>query len=94
MAGPDPTGAPLFYREEQLATHAVNDAGEDVTKRLVDADLVAVGPLQIDPTLIGHARPYSVTLTFEIRDVHEHYHIPLVLSPFGYTTYRDNPAAS
>jgi 5-hydroxyisourate hydrolase len=32
--------------------------------------------------------PY-VEIIFEI-DTGEHYHIPLLLSPFGYTTYRGN----
>jgi len=27
-------------------------------------------------------------ITFEIKRVDEHYHIPLLLSPFGYSTYR------
>jgi len=27
-------------------------------------------------------------ITFEIKDTSEHYHIPLLLSPFGYSTYR------
>ena len=30
----------------------------------------------------------EVTVTFHVRDVARHYHIPLLLSPFGYTTYR------
>ena len=30
----------------------------------------------------------SVTVTFEVRDPNEHYHIPLLMSPFGYSTYR------
>jgi len=30
----------------------------------------------------------SVTVVFEIRDSSEHYHVPLLLSPFGYQTYR------
>jgi 5-hydroxyisourate hydrolase len=30
----------------------------------------------------------SVIITFEVRDVQEHYHLPLQLSPFGYSTYR------
>lgn len=32
----------------------------------------------------------SVSVTFEIRagHEHEHYHVPLLLSPFGYSTYR------
>jgi 5-hydroxyisourate hydrolase len=30
----------------------------------------------------------SITITFEIRDPKERYHLPLLLSPFGYSTYR------
>lgn len=29
-----------------------------------------------------------VTIEFEVRDPDEHHHVPLLLSPFGYTTYR------
>ena len=29
-----------------------------------------------------------VTLAFSVDDPGEHYHVPLLLSPFGYTTYR------
>jgi 5-hydroxyisourate hydrolase len=29
-----------------------------------------------------------VIIAFEVRDAQEHYHIPLLLSPFGYSTYR------
>ena len=29
-----------------------------------------------------------VTIAFEVRDPDEHYHIPLLLSPYGYSTYR------
>ena len=31
--------------------------------------------------------PYA-EIVFEIRDTSAHYHIPLLLSPFGYSTYR------
>jgi 5-hydroxyisourate hydrolase len=31
--------------------------------------------------------PY-VSVVFEIRAADEHYHVPLLLSPFGYSTYR------
>ena len=27
-------------------------------------------------------------VTFDIRDASQHYHVPLLLSPFGYSTYR------
>lgn len=30
----------------------------------------------------------SVTVVFEIQDRNSHYHVPLLLSPFGYSTYR------
>ena len=30
----------------------------------------------------------QVTIEFEVRDLAQHYHVPLLLSPFGYSTYR------
>ena len=30
----------------------------------------------------------QVTVTFAVRDAAQHYHVPLLLSPFGYSTYR------
>ena len=30
----------------------------------------------------------QVVIVFEVRAAEEHYHIPLLLSPFGYSTYR------
>ena len=30
----------------------------------------------------------EVTVTFAVADGREHYHVPLVMSPFGYSTYR------
>ena len=30
----------------------------------------------------------EVTVTFEVRDGAQHYHVPLLLNPFGYSTYR------
>ena len=30
----------------------------------------------------------SVSIDFEVREGSEHYHVPLLLSPFGYSTYR------
>ena len=31
---------------------------------------------------------HGIPITFEIRASGEHYHVPLLLNPFGYTTYR------
>ncbi len=30
----------------------------------------------------------SVQITFRVRAADEHYHVPLLLNPFGYSTYR------
>jgi 5-hydroxyisourate hydrolase len=30
----------------------------------------------------------QVIIVFEVKNAREHYHIPLLLSPFGYSTYR------
>jgi 5-hydroxyisourate hydrolase len=30
----------------------------------------------------------EVTISFIVRDADAHYHVPLLLSPYGYTTYR------
>lgn len=30
----------------------------------------------------------EVAVVFELRDPHQHHHVPLLLSPFGYSTYR------
>ena len=30
----------------------------------------------------------KVAIEFEVRDAHENYHIPLLLSPYSYSTYR------
>ncbi|MGH9698282.1 MAG: hydroxyisourate hydrolase [Candidatus Acidiferrales bacterium] len=30
----------------------------------------------------------EISIVFEVLDAREHYHVPLLLSPFGYSTYR------
>lgn len=30
----------------------------------------------------------EVTIVFNVRDAGEHYHVPLLLNPYGYSTYR------
>lgn len=38
------------------------------------------------------ARPFfpEIALTFRVSDAKAHYHVPVVVSPFGYSTYRGN----
>lgn len=30
----------------------------------------------------------QITISFVVKDSQQHYHVPVLLSPFGYTTYR------
>jgi hypothetical protein len=64
ISGPIPTGAPLFYREEQLPVQATDQDGTDVTARLQHADLSAVGPTTLVSRFIGLAQRFAVTMTF------------------------------
>jgi 5-hydroxyisourate hydrolase len=36
---------------------------------------------------VPHFHPH-VTVAFEVTEHDDHYHVPLLLSPFGYSTYR------
>ncbi len=38
------------------------------------------------------AKPFfpEITLTFSVADAAGHYHVPVVVSPYGYSTYRGN----
>ncbi len=38
----------------------------------------------------GLTQPFfpEAKITFNVRDTAEHYHVPLLISPFGYSTYR------
>lgn len=57
-------------------------AGDDTvagTYRLVFATGAHYGGCSFHPT---------VTVEFSVRDPAEHHHVPLLLSPYGYTTYR------
>ena len=39
---------------------------------------------------LGMSTPFfpEVKIVFSVRDVDAHYHVPLLLSPYGYSTYR------
>lgn len=50
--------------------------------------------LQFDMTAYpnGASAPFfpEITLTFRVDDPKAHYHVPIVVSPYGYSTYRGN----
>ena len=44
-----------------------------------------------EPYFTGLNQPYffpQVTVVFKIDDEAQHYHVPLLISPYGYSTYR------
>lgn len=57
-------------------------------------DIVASGHPSSLSKKISSSRPSlppffpEITITFVVTDPAAHYHVPLLLSPFGYTTYR------
>lgn len=87
-----------------VAEHATIDGWVEVGRGTTDADgrvrdLVGE-PMQAGPHRLSFdvgrwfddaATPAfwpEVIITFEVRDPAEHHHVPLLLSPFGYSTYR------
>lgn len=78
----------LETRDGRRLAEAVTDSDGRVSS-------VASGPLEPnDYTLRFDTGAYvdgfypEVVVIFTVRDVDEHYHVPLLLSPFGYSTYR------
>ncbi|PRY47738.1 5-hydroxyisourate hydrolase [Geodermatophilus tzadiensis] len=93
VAGRPATGiAVRLYAGEQLLAQGVTDA--DGRCRLTEEATVA-GPhrlvLATGPWFDGHGVAAfwpEVTLTFTVTAPAEHHHVPLLLSPFAYSTYR------
>jgi 5-hydroxyisourate hydrolase len=95
-------GAPAPHVAVTLHRHAESGALDPVAEGVTDADgRLALGPDELEPGMYaitfatgayfadrGTPTFYPlVTVTFTIADA-RHYHVPLLLSPFGYSTYR------
>jgi len=65
ISAPEATGEPRFYREELLPSQAVGDAGEDVTRAVIEEDGVAAPPGLVDPRFIGRTADHVLTLRFD-----------------------------
>jgi hypothetical protein len=63
-SNPQPSGKPLFFRQEVSPTRAVNDRGDDVTREISRRDHVAAPPGPLDPRFIGRTAPHELTLEF------------------------------
>ena len=59
---------------------------------LLNADRISAGPYE----LVFHVEDYlreaaffdHITIRFLVREEEGHYHVPLLLAPYGYSTYR------
>jgi len=75
----------LGHRGHEEIARATTDAGGRIT---------SLGPDRIEPGMYrlvfdtGGAFFPEVAVSFTVADGAEHYHVPLLLSPFGYSTYR------
>ena len=72
-------------REGEWALIAQTETGEDGRARL--AEDAEPGQYRITFYLDAEAFYPEVSVRFRLRDA-RHHHIPLLLSPFGYSTYR------
>ena len=78
----------------ELAAHATNGDGR-VAQLLPAATALAAATyrLTFDVAAYHAARGGAgfyphVSIVFTVRDAGQHHHVPLLLSPFGYSTYR------
>ena len=87
----------LEHIDDRKGWHAVARATTDADGRVRDAFTKLHGPgryrLTFSTGKYFSARGVTsfhpeVTVVFEVRDDAEHHHVPLLLSPFGYSTYR------
>jgi 5-hydroxyisourate hydrolase len=78
-----------------VLARAITDANGRVAALLPDGHDLAAGLYRITFDTGTYYRTDNadaffpeVAILFEVRDPRQHYHIPLLLSPFGYSTYR------
>ncbi len=79
---------------EELGSQATDSDGRARDLVSTDEPLTAavhrltfdVGPYFRDREVESFYR--KITITFVVSDVSQHYHVPLLLNPFGYSTYR------
>jgi 5-hydroxyisourate hydrolase len=76
--------------------HVAPAGPEEIARATTDSGgrITSLGPERIRPGTDDAAHfsevPFfpEVIVTFTVADDREHYHVPLLMSPFGYSTYR------
>jgi len=76
-------------------TEAITDLSGRVSQLLPASDRLILGVYRLRFDVEAYFADYQketffpeVTIQFEIREEASHYHVPLLLSPYGYSTYR------
>lgn len=83
-------GVPItLFRDRDVLFDGVTD--DDGRARILEPDRVKPGTYRLvfDTGVYnpGGFFPEAI-IVFRVDDVAQHYHVPLLLSPFGYSTYR------
>lgn len=84
---------------KKLIAEATTNADGRVDGPLLEGDAFAVGEYILEFAAGNYFRARGtklpepafldiVPIRFGIADAHAHYHVPLLISPFGYSTYR------
>ncbi|SDG46349.1 hydroxyisourate hydrolase [Microbacterium pygmaeum] len=97
------TGTPAQNIVVSLARHLPGGGTEGIAQGFTDADgRLGLGPDELEPGVyaltFGTGAYFAdrgvptfyplVTVTFTVEDAARHLHVPLLLSPFAYSTYR------
>ena len=74
-------------------SNGVTDENGRVAQLLSRGEALQAGTYRLTFSTAQYFKPQEcfypeVTVLFDVRDPSTHHHIPLLLSPYGYTTYR------
>lgn len=90
------SGVPVVLRKLEgdsrsvIAKGETDDDGRIMNWFTTDGFVEGVYQIEFDTkSYLGAETFYpSVTIDFEVKNKAEHYHVPLLLNPYGFTTYR------
>jgi 5-hydroxyisourate hydrolase len=80
----------LFRGDREISSH-ITDAGGRCQDLLPEGETLDPGVYRLRFDLVGYLPEGlypEVLISFRVGPGTAHYHIPLLISPFGYTTYR------
>lgn len=85
------SGIPVMLERYSTAWETVSEIHTDdqgrVAQLLPDREPLQPGLYRLTFRTGGPFFP-EVSISFRVTDTSSHYHVPLLLSPYGYTTYR------